>query len=391
MTERPPSQSRDRAASIPGAARDRLPSAVAGDTAATHLVPAAFVLVAVLAAGCIAPAPVPAPSRASSPSPIVAPPATPAQPATPARTPPGVATRLAVLSPGANDAAIAVFDDAGRVASVPPPIPGSSWISASADGRLLVTAADGRLFLADPPSAAGDPMTWHGVAPDYGGPPPEHPLSFGSLSPDGLSVAALAADFASGTAFNLVVTDARKVEATVTSVAARPDGAAPAWLPDGRLLLIARDAARDATGIVLVDPARPGPMARLEREAYAVALSADGSVAAIAGPGGRVVAGASRVLLGGLVAAGDRGTAAGAGPAAEVGESPEAVIDPPSGTVLGSLALDPGGACLAVAWLNEAGGPASVWRYRLGRDGLVAEGSLRSPGGGLTAVVAWLP
>ncbi|MCU0484077.1 MAG: hypothetical protein MUC54_07410 [Chloroflexi bacterium] len=375
--------------------------------------PLAIVAVPALLAGMLAGCAAPRPSAPATAAPsaqataeraeTLAPGATrPPGAARPPGTMPGAdrpATRLAVLGRLAVGGDLAVFDDSARVAAPGLPAGDVAWISANAGGCLLATTADGRLFVGvsravDPtpgndgtrPRTGGPgdgPGSWREVVPDFNGRPPDAPLSFGTLSPDGRLVAALAADFAAGTSVQLVVADVTTGPAASIRVHARPDGAAPAWLPDGHLLLIGRDPASDATGIMLADLTRPSAVRRLEREAHGVAVSADGRVAAIARPDGRISAGGAAALLGALIGAGATNPAGNA--------PPEALVEPPIGTVLGAFALDPSGTRLAAAWLDEAGGPASVWRYRLDAAGVVAEGPVSAPAGASTAVVAWLP
>jgi hypothetical protein len=357
------------------------------------VVPAAIIalpaLIAALLAGCSPPGSTPSPSPAQTPLASAGLDASPA-------------TRLAVLARGVGGGELVIVDDSAQVALLPVPTDAIAWISTSAAGRLLATTADGRLLVAPPPSTGEEPWAWREIVPTYAGAAPAGPLSFGTLSPDGLRVVAVAADFAAGTAFDLALVATDGGDAAMLHVAAPPDGAAPAWLPDGRLLLIARAPERDATGIILVDPARPGSAARLEHEAYGIAVSADGRVAAIARTDGRVVVGAPHLLLGALLGAGGRDPGNGGGRAGgrdpgngggrAGGRDPAgALVDGPPGTAPGSFALDPSGTRLAISWLDDAGGVATVWRYRLGPDGPAAEGPVATPGGGLTAIVAWLP
>jgi len=313
------------------------------------------------------------PSAPPSSSPLTPPAATPA-------------TRLAVLAGNPRDARLHVVDDSGEITPIPLPVAATAWISADLAGRLQATTADGRLFLAGPLVGDNEPG-WREIDPTYGGGPPAAPLSFGTLSPDGRTVAALAADFAAGTAFDLVLVDVGTGASTTLRVAAWPDGAAPAWLPDRRLLLVARDPARDLTGLVLVNPAGPDPALRFEREAYGIALSADGWVAAIDRADGRLAAGASRFLLGDEAGAGGGNSPDPSRP----DDPPGLLVTAPRGTTPGPFALDPSGARLAVTWLDDTEGPATVGRYRVGSDGPVSEDPLTVPNGAATAVLAWLP
>jgi hypothetical protein len=408
-----------RAAPGSGAARGPLAS-IRGHAAplAVIAVPA---LVAAILAGCAVTRPSPPPSESppsgsSAPRPGPTPEGRPttdpgatllarSTPAAgrPSGAPP--ATRLAILGTTENGS-LAIYDGLSLVAA-PGLSPGrTTWISADAAGRLAATSADGRLFIRDPDPTAAEPGAWEEIIPGDRIPGPDVPLSFGTLSPDGRRVAALAADFAAGTSFDLVTADVRTGQAMATHVAAWPDGAAPAWLPDGRLLIIARDPGHDAPGVILVDPAAPGPAPRLERSVYAIAVSADGRVAAVALPDGRVVAGGTRRLFGALIAGGEQarwaspGTTATGRPfspgdappgGAPVGDARLAMVEAPSGRMPGSLAVDATGTRLAVTWLDVGEGPATVGRYRLDSGQAVAEGSLTAQGGAVTAVAAWLP
>ena len=283
-----------------------------------------------------------------------------------------------------------IVEGSAQVASPLLPDADVAWLSSDASGRLLATTADGRLFAGAPASAAAAQGPWREVVPRHSGTAPAAQLSFGTLSPDGRRIASLAADFAVGTTFDLVVADVETGAAISLPVASRPDGAAPAWLPDGRLLLIARDPAHDTTGILLVDLGRSAPVARVDQDAYGIALSADGGVAAVAGPDGRVTAGASRLLLAALIE--ELGDDPGTEDGVAAGDVPPALIGPPAGASVGSLALDPSGTLLAVAWLVGASGRAEIRRYRLGPGDVSIEGPpLDVPGGARIAVVAWLP
>ena len=357
MRTSPPKRSNGRAASLTGVARFRLVCAIQ--------------VVAALLVGCAGPGPTtppsPAPPPADSPAPAIARPS----------------SRLAILAGSPRNADLLVVDDRDQVRPIPLPVAATAWISADPAGSLLATTADGRLFLAGPVADPGE-TRWHEVIPAWADAAPADPLSFATLSPDGRRLAALAADFAAGTAFDLVLVDVASGAATVIGIAARPDGAAPAWLRDGRLVIVARDPARDLTGLVLIDPEDPGLALRFEREAYGIALSADGQVAAVDRADGQVAAGATRLLL-------DNGAVAGGGDPSRPDDPPGLLVAAPPGATPGSFALDPSGTRLAVVWLDGAGGPAVIGRYRLGPDGPVVAVSLAAPGAAATAVVAWLP
>ncbi len=347
-----------------------------------------FSVMAIGLASCAAPGPTPPPRLGATPG------ATPAAlAATPAPTAAGPATRLAVLAGNPSDAWLYVGSGRGEMRSVPLPVAATAWISADAAGQLLATTAGGLLFVAGRFDDGGEPR-WREIDPTYRGASPAAPLSFGTLSADGRTLAALAADFAAGTAFDLVVVDVGTGAASAVRVAAWPDGAAPAWLPDGRLLLIARDPRRDLTGLLLVDPARPARALRFEREAYGIALSADGLVVAIDRADGLVVAGATSLILdGGPGTDGDPSPAEDPSRAepSPPDDPPGLLLAAPPGTAPGPFALDASGSRLAVTWLDDAGGPARVGRYRIGPDGPMAEAMFTIPNGAATAVVAWLP
>ena len=357
MSTGPPNHSSCRAASFTAVARLRLACAIQ--------------VVAALLAGCAAPGPTPPPS----------PPPTAADTPSPAIVRPS--SRLAILAGNPRDGGLVLVDDSGVVRTVPLPVASTTWISSDRAGRLVATSADGQLFLSDPVANPGE-IGWREVVPGWADARPADPLSFATISPDGRTIAALAADFAAGTDFDLVLVDLETGAAAAIRVNAWPDGAAPAWLPDGRLFLVARDPARDLTGLVLVDPERPGAALRFEREAYGIALSADGQAAAIDRADGRVAAGATRLLLG-------DGAAGGGDDPSRPDDPPGLLVSAPPGTAPGSFALDPSGTRLAIAWLDEAGGPATVGRYRLGADGPVAETPVAVAGGATRVVPAWLP
>lgn len=345
-----------------------------------------LVLIAAVVAACSAPAP----SRSVAPSGSATPRAAPSGNPTPGTAEP--AARLAVLAGNPRDARLVVLDSAGRATPVDLPDAATAWISTDRAGSLLATTADGRLFLATPPATGGvgpgqeigDPG-WREVVPAYAGARPAAPLSFAMLAPNGRTIAALAADFAQGTAFDLVLVDVQTGAATPLRIPERPDGAAPAWLPDGGLVVVARDPARDLAGLVLVHESRLAPMLRVEREAYGIALSADGRVAAVDRADGRVAVGPTALFLPADQAAGPDTSA----PASTDG--PVRLVTGPPGMAAGPFALDVSGTRLAVAWLDDADGPATVTRYRVARDGSVVEAAVPVPAGAATAVVAWLP
>ena len=369
---------------IPPPARPRPGASVRTSAAPGHLTH--LVLIAAVVAACSAPSP----SRPLAPSR----PATPTAAASgdPMRPTGEPATHLALLAGNPRNARLVVLDSADRATAVDLPDAATAWISADRAGRLLATTADGRLFLtgSSPTGgvhggwASGDPG-WREVVPAYAGTRPAAPLSFAVLAPDGRTIAALAADFARETAFDLVLLDAASGAATSLRIPVRPDGAAPAWLPDGGLVVVARDPGRDLAGLLLVHPGAPEPVVRVEREAYGIALSADGHIAAIDAADGRIAVGPAEPFLGADPATGP-GTAT---PAPESG--PGHIATGPPGAAPGPFALDPSGTRLAVVWLDDAEGPATVMRYRMDPDGPVLEAAVPVPAGASTAVVAWLP
>ena len=345
-----------------------------------------FVLVAAVAGACSAPSPSRPGASTRPPTPH---PAVSGDPTTRTVEP---ATRLAMLAGNPRDARLVVLGPANCATTVDLPAVATAWISADRTGRLLATTADGRLFLAGPPSAGGiecgrgigDPG-WREVVPAHAGARPAAPLSFGMLAPDGRTIAVLAADFELGTAFDLVLVDVESGTATSLRIPAWPDGAAPAWLPDGGLVVVAREPGRDLAGLFLVHPAGPGPVVHVEGEAYGIAVSADGRVAAVERADGRLAVGPAGLFLGADPPAGP-----GTDAPASTGRPVRLVAGPP-GTAAGPFTLDASGTRLAVSWLDDAGGPAAMVRYRVGRDGSIVETGVPAPAGASTAVVAWLP
>ncbi len=294
-----------------------------------------------------------------------------------------------------------VIGDQGERRPIPLPDAGVAWLSTSRDGRALATALDGRTFVSQPLVDGADPE-WRPVSTigldrrALAG-----PLAFGTLAPDGAHAAFIAADFASGGAFDVVVLpiasatgptspapgDSTARGVSVTRVRRPAEGAPPAWL-GARFVVLARTTA-DEVGLVIVDPdtgvideppalGRPDPSGALSPAdpIAGLSISADGRSAAVAsGQDGRVE----------IYPAGSWRAGAPPIPAA-VELRPES-----DGTrSIAWLALAPDGERLAIVRTSADGGSVGVtihaassgWR----QDRTIALGAVAD-----RAVVAWLP
>ncbi len=259
------------------------------------------------------------------------------------------------------------WDDAGLRHEVQSPSPDAAWISAAPNGTLLVTLRDGRAFVGH----ELDPGAWRELGPTVLRGRPVA-IAFGTLDPSGRQAAFLAAEPGRAGSVLVIVIGLAASRDTVVATAGEIEGAAPAWLPDGRLALPLRDRS-DRPRLVILDPgsgrSAPGPA-----PVRAVAVDPGERLAAVAGPLGEGLA---------LVAAGP--FLAGASP------SPAATIHFASGRAIvpGSLAFDASGDRLAVAWTIDGSarpeirvyGRAADWA-EIGRVDLAASDEL--------AVVGWL-
>ena len=271
--------------------------------------------------------------------------------------------------------------------------PDVAWISTDLAGRVLTTTRSGRAFLSGPLVPGREP-TWRRLAIRVGdGATLPGPPSFGTLAPDGSQAAFLAADFASGGPFDVLVVDVPGGSADGTSRAlpvARPaEGAPPSWLDD-RLVLLTRERG-DAAGVTVLDPATgrvadgPGPPSPAStgppRSGWsgpiaALSIAADGSSLAVAeGFDGPVEIHLARPWL------------------ADEPNEPAAVPlcpEPDGGGGLAWLALDETGQRLAIV-RTDADGDATEVTVHEAALGWAESRRIALPAGSVRAVVAWLP
>ncbi len=155
----------------------------------------------------------------------------------------------------------------------------AAWLSI-AGGQLLVTTLTGRAFVS---RVASDSM-WQAGPGDLGR---GHPYrAFGALDPDGGRVAFVDGDPGSGQAGRLVV-EALDGAPGPSLRLDRAAESAPAWLPDGRLLVVVRDSL-DRPRAILADLAAgrfsspaATPLRAVAIAGQAVAVIRDGGLAEI--------------------------------------------------------------------------------------------------------------
>jgi hypothetical protein len=308
----------------------RPPTALRAIAAATTpVVAAAFLAIALLAAGCDARLAVDPTGPAATPGPPM-----------PATTPGGepAAPRLLVAA-GAPAAPRLVLHHlaggAGALLPAPAGLPTLAAVAVAPDGTLAVVAPDGRAWRAELPPGVADAVAWRpmGRADLPGGLP--GPVLGAAWSPTGDALLVAAGAPGSGlrrTAVAALPADGSPGRAAVAS--AEADGPGLAALPGGDALLALRNAA-DAAVLARVTPA--GAVAFLPLPARAVA--AGGGIVAVAGDAG--------VLVGDLAA-----LARGVVPAEPL------PLEGDDGVA--GVAVAPDGGAVAVVRLDAAGLPARV-------------------------------
>ncbi|HEY7826949.1 MAG TPA: hypothetical protein VIB99_01870 [Candidatus Limnocylindrales bacterium] len=150
----------------------------------------------------------------------------------------------------------------------------AAWLS-SAAGQLLVTTLTGRALL----SAGASGGAWRAGPGDLGR---SHPLrAFGMLDPAGRRIAFVDGDPGSGEAGRLVTANLDGGAGPSLHLD-RAAESAPAWLPDGRLVVVVRDAF-DEPRPVLADPGvgsstslSSAPLRSIAISSQAVAIITDG-------------------------------------------------------------------------------------------------------------------
>ncbi len=328
---------------------------------------------------------VPSAAGPSRPPPATSPPAVADSPAT-VRPSPGVPALL-LLSGNPGAMALERIAPDGHRSGLALPDPAVAWVSGGPGGRIVVTTADGRLFVAD--ASSGSAPVWRRIRPaGLGTGRLAGPLAFGTLDPDGKRVAVVAADYRTGARLDLVVVAVADGAASRFTVRRPPDGAPPAWA-GSRLIVLTRER-QDRPGVTLIDPANgavtdgPGPAAggaspgpAWSGGIAALAASADGATVALAGAvDGPIELRPAEAWLAG------RSSAASA--------VIEPATDPDGSRGLAWLALSAAGDQLAVVRTDADGAARRVDVYTAA-DGWRGARSIALPAGAGRAVVAWLP
>ncbi len=319
-------------------------------------------------AACAPQGPVP------STTPII-PPASTGPPAT-GGSPPRFPELVALVGTvGAMHLVRAGLDD--RLDAAAPGAPAdAAWLS-SDGSALVITGLDGRLDLGQA-TPAGEPITW---APMPGDPGTTHPTrAFGTIEPAPAStagevdqldrrVAVVEGDPGSGEPGRLVVVRLAGGSSQVLPLPT-PAESAPAWLPDGRVVVIVRDRT-DRPSTLLVNPStgetRPGPAHPLRTVAIA-----GGVVAETADDGTLRVEAVAAWLAGTLRA-----------PSLELGPD-EAILQAqpsPAGDEVAVVIADPAGDAASIQVLARTAGSSGGW-HAIARFDL--------PRGANRAVVSWL-
>jgi hypothetical protein len=213
------------------------------------------------------------------------------------------------------------------------------------------------------PLAAGDPEWRPAIA--SGANLPEEPLRFGTWSPAGTHIAALAADFGAAARLTLVILDPIVGETLLLPLPGEPVVAPLVWLALDRVLV---QTDREAL-VVDIQTGDVGAGPPLDAPGGTSVAAAPGSVVAIADPAG----GAVDIRRLDLWLAGNSGE-----PEARVGSESE----------VGSIALAESGDRLAVVW-QQVDGPGSVAVYR-SSDGWGEVTRATLPGESARAAVDWL-
>lgn len=279
---------------------------------------------------------------------------------TPAPTEPRAGLVVLAGEPGA--ATITVHDAAGEERRIEPPAPGTAWLAAGTERRLIATLDDGTLRVSAP-LGDGAPAWTAALREDEE--LPEDPLWFATWSPNGRRVAALAADFGEAGRLTVLLADPVEGETLLLPVPRRPLPAAPVWLDDDRLLV------QSTIGLALVDTTTGdvglGPSRDLG-SGVAMAVSAGGTRVAIADPAGGAIELFDRdAWLGGA-------------------DDPLARIE--AGGEVGSIGLDASGERLAVVW-QQLDGPGTLIVYAGVADWAEVD-RFALPGESARAAVSWL-
>jgi hypothetical protein len=271
------------------------------------------------------------------------------------------AERVVVLAGTVGAMTLVTSDPGGRLTGegTGPPSglpPSGAWLSGDGSA-LLLTTLDGRAFL----GGAGPPIGWQPGPGDLSEP---HPLrAFGSIGPDG-QAAFIEGDPGAGTTGRLVVESALGSVIRVVPLPTAAEGP-PAWLPDGRIALIARDRT-DVPETLLVES---GGRTQGLGGSPLRSIGIGGRVVALIEPAGRLRIGSINAWLAGSSLQ-----------PVEAGNPDETALQAqpsPSGNELAVVVADAGGDATAVRILAAAGGWHEIARLAL-------------PDGSNRAVVSWL-
>jgi len=260
----------------------------------------------------------------------------------------------------------------GRRSPVALPDPGVAWVSGGPSGRVVVTTADGRLFVAE--AVTGPATAWRPLHPALGPGRLPGPLAFGTLDRDGSRIAVVAADYPAGATLDLAVVSVAGEAATRVSVPRSPDGSPPVWA-GSRVIVLTRER-QDRPGVTLVDPA-DGHLTDGPGRIAALAISADDATVALAG-----------AVDGPIELRPVDAWLAGRSSAASVMIDP--APDSDGGRGLAWLALSPAGDRLAVVRTDADGAARRVDVYGA-PDGWRVARAVTLPEGADRAGVAWLP
>ena len=275
-------------------------------------------------------------------------------------------TDLAVLAAKRDsDEAVAI--------GLPPPAPDATWVAAGRGGVLVASTASGELITSDPVDPRGSAadlagLEWRPIeAADEAGPVSATPAWLPAWDPGGKRFAALGGDLLGGGEVTLLLIDQEAGKMARVALKRPLLAAAPVWLDDARLALLAGSPAEPTT--VVVDTT-DGKVTKGPAGERRLATSGDGRViAGSAGPGTPIVLRSSKAWLA------DDGTSIGS-------------VEVPNGfTEAIALALDGSGQRLAIVWLGDDGTP----RFDIhdGADGWRRVWDQPLPGSS-AAAVAWL-
>ena len=263
------------------------------------------------------------------------------------------AMRLGTADPRASAGGVTLVDAPG----LPPT---AAWLS-SAGTTLVATTLDGVVLV----STEG--WTWHRAFGDLGS--IHETRAFGSIEPVGQDIASIEGDPGSGESGQLWVTAFDGTEKGSIPLD-QPAESAPAWLPDGRIVVVVRDSS-DRPRPFIADPVTRrlarGPGGAI----WSVAIG--GGTAATIDESGVVRAEAVAEWL-----AGDPGN----------GLPPPSFAGPPTGGAIVQAQPSPDGQALAEVVTDSEGDAAAIAVVDLGDGHEIARFAL--PAGTNRAVVNWL-